>query len=80
MCVCLGSDIPCTYNVPMHLTEVPGLWMVETVDSYRSAKVLNQRWGDRREKSFSGSNSPLHVMLQVNTSREESKSRPLSQM
>lgn len=78
MSVC--SDMPNHMHMRMHLTEVPGLWMVETVDSYRSAKALNQRWGDRREKSFSGSDSPLHVMLQVNTSREESKSNPSSRM
>ena len=42
--------------------------MVETVDSYKSAEALNHRWGDR------GLNSdPLRIMLQVNTSGEESK-------
>ena len=54
-------------------TEVPGLWMVETVDSHRSALALSIRWGDRRERRLGEEEAPLHVMLQVNTSREESK-------
>lgn len=66
--ICTVTECIC-----LHIVEVPGLWMVETVESYQSAKALNQRWGDRKEKSFSEENSPLHVMLQVNTSREESK-------
>jgi pyridoxal phosphate enzyme (YggS family) len=51
------------------LVDVPGLWMVETVSSSRSAQALSQRWGDRT----AGENTPLQVMLQVNTSGEESK-------
>jgi pyridoxal phosphate enzyme (YggS family) len=53
------------------LVEVPGLWMVETVDSWRSAQALDQRWGDRSGGWHDC--SPLQVMLQVNTSGEESK-------
>ena len=43
--------------------------MVETVSSCRSAMALSQRWGDRT----AGENTPLKVMLQVNTSGEESE-------
>ena len=50
-------------------TEVPGLWMVETVDSFKAAEALDRRWGDRGLDCGS-----LRIMLQVNTSREESKS------
>lgn len=49
-------------------TEVPGLWMVETVDSFKSAQALNHRWGDRGLEC-----GPLRIMLQVNSSGEESK-------
>ena len=51
-------------------TEVPGIWMVETMDSSRSAQALNERWGQRRERDDS---DPLRVMVQVNTSGEESE-------
>lgn len=61
------------YMYIVTITEVPGLWMVETVDSCQSAKALSQRWGDRR---FAEENTPLHIMLQVNTSGEESKCHP----
>ena len=43
--------------------------MVETVDSFKAAEALDRRWGDRGLDCGS-----LRIMLQVNTSREESKS------
>jgi pyridoxal phosphate enzyme (YggS family) len=42
--------------------------MVETVDSFKAAEALDRRWGDRGLDC-----GPLRIMLQVNTSREESK-------
>ena len=61
-------------------TEVPGLWMVETVSSFRAAKTLNQRWGDVKEQQcISENNNHLQIMLQVNTSGEESKLNPTHQ-
>ena len=49
--------------------------MVETVSSFRAAKTLNQRWGDNnmKEQQCIYENNLLQIMLQVNTSGEESK-------
>ena len=49
---------------------VPGLWMVETVSKQRTARELNSCWEKRPSHS---SPLPLKVMVQVNTSREESE-------
>ncbi|XP_077991966.1 pyridoxal phosphate homeostasis protein-like [Glandiceps talaboti] len=46
---------------------VPNLFMVETVDSQRLADSLNQAWGKQKKPE------KLKVMVQVNTSDEESK-------
>lgn len=46
---------------------VPNLFMVETVDSVKLANSLNVSWGKLNKPS------PLNVMVQVNTSKEESK-------
>ncbi len=47
---------------------IPGLWMVETLESIKMAKRLNTCWGLRE----SGSHS-LKVLVQVNTSKEKCK-------
>nr|XP_058959304.1 pyridoxal phosphate homeostasis protein-like [Pocillopora verrucosa] len=51
-----------------NLVGVPNLFMVETVDSVKLANSLNVSWGKLNKPS------PLNVMVQVNTSKEESKS------
>ena len=43
--------------------------MVETVDSMKLADALNRSWGRLQ------SSHKLNVMVQVNTSKEESKSK-----
>lgn len=50
------------------LLSISGLWMIESVDSIKSACQLNKQWEleDRDEK--------LNIMLQINTSHEEGKS------
>ena len=47
------------------MTDVSGLWMIESVDSIKLASQLNKQWEleDREEK--------LNIMLQINTSAEE---------
>ena len=47
------------------ITDVSGLWMIESVDSIKLASQINKQWEleDREEK--------LNVMLQINTSGEE---------
>ena len=52
------------------LAETPGLWMVETVAKQRTADMLNKAWSCR---TLSTASSPLKVMVQVNTSKEESE-------
>lgn len=47
----------------------PNLYMVETVDSNKIAETLNKQW-ETRNKS-----GKLKVMIQINTSMEESRSR-----
>ena len=50
-----------------HLTAVPHLWCVETVDSERLASTLNTSWKKREPKE------QLKVFVQVNTSGEDAK-------
>lgn len=50
------------------LTNVPGLWMVETLDSVKTADSLNRHWA-LRDKG----DDPLRVLIQINTSNEDSK-------
>ena len=58
-------------NVPdslFHLNSgVPNLFMVETVDSVKLATTLNSSWSKQNKPN------PLNVMVQVNTSQEESE-------
>ena len=51
------------------LVDVPGLWMVETLDSVKTADTLNRHWALRDR-----GHDPLRVLVQINTSNEESKS------
>ena len=53
--------------LPLFCTGVPNLFMIETVDSAKLASTLNSSWGKQNKPS------PLNVMVQVNTSKEESK-------
>ena len=48
------------------ITGVPNLFMIETVDSAKLASTLNSSWGKQNKTK------PLNVMVQVNTSKEES--------
>ena len=48
-------------------TGVPNLFMIETVDSVKLASTLNSSWGKQNKTH------PLNIMVQVNTSKEESK-------
>ena len=50
------------------LVSVPGLWMVETVDSERLATALNNSW--KRQNSH----TRLRIFIQVNVSSEKEKS------
>lgn len=54
------------------LLSVPNLWIVETVDSTKLATALDNSWRLRKQQK-NLSNEQLRVMLQVNTSGEESK-------
>lgn len=47
-------------------TGVPNLFMIETVDSAKLATTLNSSWEKQNRAK------PLNVMVQVNTSKEES--------
>lgn len=47
------------------LAQIPNLYMVETIDSAKKAAILNKACADRE--------TPLFVMLQINTSGEETK-------
>ena len=53
------------YLIILTITDVSGLWMIESVDSIKLASQLNKQWEleDREEK--------LNIMLQINTSAEE---------
>lgn len=44
---------------------VPGLWMVETVDTVKAARTLNRHWLYREKGE-----GPLRVLVQVNISSE----------
>ena len=55
------------------LLSVPHLWMVETVDSARLASALDSSWHRKYCSEHACHSSKLRVMLQVNTSREETK-------
>ena len=48
---------------------VPGLWMVETLDSVKTADILNRYWSLRER-----GDDPLRVLVQINTSNEDSES------
>ena len=52
-------------NIPQ-LIQVPKLWMCETIDKEKTAEALNSKLDDHEL-------APLRVMVQVNTSGEESK-------
>lgn len=54
------------------LLAVPHIWMVETVDSVRLATALNNSW-QRKHQRQRQIRDKLKVMVQVNTSKEESK-------
>jgi hypothetical protein len=45
---------------------LPGLYMVETVDSEKLAATLNASWGKQSPSQ------PLAILLQINTSQEDS--------
>ncbi|XP_078358533.1 pyridoxal phosphate homeostasis protein-like isoform X2 [Oculina patagonica] len=51
-----------------NIVGVPNLFMIETVDSAKLASTLNSSWSKQNKPQ------PLNVMVQVNTSKEESKS------
>ncbi|XP_041369277.1 pyridoxal phosphate homeostasis protein-like isoform X2 [Gigantopelta aegis] len=48
--------------------DVPNLYLVETIDSEKLAEAVNSSWGRRKKTDH------LKVMVQINTSEEESKS------
>lgn len=76
LCVCVCT-IRSTMNHPnmyLTLTEVPGLWMVETLDCPKTAQTLSVRWSQRKLRQQGEEDKPLHVMMQVNTSGEQSES------
>lgn len=50
------------------ILSVPNLFIIETVDSKKLARILNEKWATYRQ-----SDTKLKVMLQVNTSEEEGK-------
>ncbi|KAI8057832.1 hypothetical protein BDF22DRAFT_662525 [Syncephalis plumigaleata] len=54
-------------NKCKQLADIPNLWMVETLDSRKRAELLN------RACMTAQRSEPLRVMVQVNTSGEESK-------
>ena len=49
------------------VAQVPNLFMVETLDSQKLAEKLDKAWGSQPDRE------PLKVMIQVNTSSEDSK-------
>lgn len=49
------------------IINLPGLYMIETVDSEKLAEAFNSRW----EKVSVENKQPLKVLMQVNTSQEE---------
>ena len=61
------GDIKNANFVFLIIVGVPNLFMVETVDSAKLANTLNSSWGKKSKPD------PLNVMVQVNTSQEESE-------
>lgn len=57
----------CFFFLIIIIVGVPNLFMVETVDSVKLANTLNSSWGKKNKPD------PLNVMVQVNTSQEESE-------
>ncbi|XP_005092694.2 pyridoxal phosphate homeostasis protein [Aplysia californica] len=55
-------------NKVSKLLDIPNLFVVETIDSERLAKAVNDAWVRQ------GKQEPLNIMVQVNTSGEENKS------
>ncbi|GAB6023309.1 hypothetical protein CHUAL_008112 [Chamberlinius hualienensis] len=55
-------------NKSAKLLAVPNLYMIETVDSNKLASVLNSSWEKFKKPE------PLNVLVQINTSGEDSKS------
>ena len=55
------------------LLSVPHLWIVETVNSAKLASSLDSSWHRKCCNEHTCESSKLRVMIQVNTSREESK-------
>lgn len=55
------------------LLSVPHLWIVETVNSAKLASSLDSSWHHKYCNEHTCESSKLRVMIQVNTSREESK-------
>ena len=52
------------------VAETRNLYMVQSVSSQKLAGVLNREWGNMRETTQI---APLRILLQVNTSGEETK-------
>ncbi|KAF0442083.1 YggS family pyridoxal phosphate enzyme [Gigaspora margarita] len=57
---------PLQSNKCKMLAAIPNLWAVETIDSQSKADLMNKACASRE--------SPLRIFVQVNTSKEESKS------
>jgi len=51
------------------IVSVPGIYVVETVDSDKLATLLDKAWGKQNQKS----QDKLNIMIQINTSGEEAK-------
>lgn len=62
-CYRVSEKLPCHFLI----TVVPNLFMLETVDSVKLADKVNSSWQKK------GSSERLKVMVQINTSGEESK-------
>lgn len=61
------GSVPSLHLNTLLAADCPGLWMVETVNKWKTAHVLDRHWGlgERGE--------PLRVLVQVNTSGEPSQ-------
>jgi PLP dependent protein len=57
---CVSSRVVC-------VADIPNLFMIETVDSIKLATAVDAAW------QRMGSSEKLRVMIQVNTSSEDSK-------
>ena len=63
---CVHVCVVCVHVcVCVHFSDVPHLWMVETLESDKMAQTLNDMW------STSEQQRPLRVLVQVNTSGEK---------